>query len=46
MWKTIWTMKSPDFGGDRAYVSDFEIYDERSHNPKNVVLDIYIGVNK
>lgn len=44
MWKAIWTMKSSDLGGKRAYMTDFEVYDERSHNPQNTTLDVYIGV--
>ena len=32
MWKTIWSMKPSNLGGARNYISDFEIYDERSHD--------------
>lgn len=46
MWKAIWTMKPSDFGGDRAYIADFEVYDERSRDHQNVILDIYIGAKK
>ena len=34
-----WTM-----GGERSYIADFELYDERSHDYSNAVLDIYIGI--
>jgi len=44
MWKEIWKMKDSDLGGTRSYIADFEIYDERSLNPQNAVLDIYIGI--
>ncbi|MGX6959986.1 MAG: GyrI-like domain-containing protein [Rickettsia endosymbiont of Pentastiridius leporinus] len=44
MWQKIWSMDSADFGGERAYIADFEIYDERSMNPNNAILDIYIGI--
>lgn len=44
LWQKIWTMTEADLGGTRAYIADFEIYDERSHDPHNAVLDIYIGV--
>lgn len=45
MWKNIWSMESlANLGGNRAYIADFEVYDERSQDHKNVVLDIYIGV--
>lgn len=46
MWKNIWKMDESDFGGKRAYIADFEVYDERSLDNKNTVLDIYIGINK
>lgn len=46
MWKDIWKMNSSDFGGKRAYIADFEVYDERSQDHNNVVLDIYIGIRK
>lgn len=44
MWKKIWAMQPADLGGKRAYIADFEVYDERSIDHQNVVLDIYIGV--
>lgn len=37
-------MSSDDFGGDRAYVADFEVYDQRAIDPTNASLDIYIGI--
>ncbi len=43
-WQKIWKMDKSDFGSDRNYIADFEIYDERSQNPENCVFDIYIGV--
>lgn len=46
MWQSIWKMSASDFGGERAYIADFEVYDERSVDHNNVVLDIYIGVQK
>lgn len=46
MWKNIWKMNTYELGGQRAYVADFEIYDERSQNPNNAVCDIYIGITK
>jgi predicted transcriptional regulator YdeE len=44
MWRNIWQMKAADLGGQRAYIADFEVYDERSQNPEKAVLDIYIGI--
>lgn len=43
MWQNIWQMTESDFGGQRAYLADFEIYDERSHDSSQAVVDIYIG---
>ena len=43
-WREIWTMSANDFGGDRAYIADFEIYDQRAIDPGNASLDIYIGL--
>lgn len=45
MWKNIWKMNASDLGGERAYVADFEVYDERSIDHSKVTLDIYIGIN-
>lgn len=44
MWQNIWKMNASDLGGKRAYIADFEVYDERSHDHNNVILDIYIGI--
>jgi predicted transcriptional regulator YdeE len=43
-WQKIWKMSSHDFEGDRAYVADFEVYDQRAIDPTNTSLDIYIGI--
>ena len=43
-WKRIWGVPKAEPGGDRAYQSDFEVYDERAKDPKNSVMDIYIGI--
>jgi predicted transcriptional regulator YdeE len=43
-WQKIWKMTSDDFDGDRAYIADFEVYDQRASNPDNASLDIYIGL--
>lgn len=46
MWQNIWKMSASGLGGQRAYIADFEIYDERSSDHSNVTLDIYIGIKK
>lgn len=43
-WAQIWEMTSKDLGGKRAFLADFEIYDERASDHQNIVLDIYIGI--
>lgn len=43
-WQQIWKMSAEDFGGKRAYVADFEVYDQRASDPTNAILDIYIGI--
>jgi predicted transcriptional regulator YdeE len=45
-WFKIWAMSPEEIGGERAYIGDFEIYDERAADHQNVVLDIYIGIKK
>jgi predicted transcriptional regulator YdeE len=43
-WQQIWKMSENDFGGKRAYIADFEIYDQRASNPADASVDIYIGI--
>ena len=43
-WEQIWQMTPKEFGGKRCYLADYEIYDERSRDHQNIVLDIYIGI--
>ncbi|MBS0236625.1 MAG: GyrI-like domain-containing protein [Proteobacteria bacterium] len=43
-WQEIWKMTDEDFGSSRAYIADLELYDERSADPQNTVMDICIGV--
>jgi predicted transcriptional regulator YdeE len=46
MWQNIWKMNDAQLGGKRAYIADFELYDQRSTDHNNVVLDIYIGIER
>ncbi|MCH9643559.1 MAG: effector binding domain-containing protein [Gammaproteobacteria bacterium] len=43
-WQQIWSMSEKDFMGKRAYIADFEIYDQRAADPSNAIVDIYIGL--
>jgi len=38
-------MTPNDLGGQRVYIADFELYDDRAQNHHNVELDIYIGIH-
>ena len=37
MWQKIWHMDAAMLGGERAYIADFEIYDERSSDAHNAI---------
>lgn len=43
-WQQIWGMSADVPGAERAYIADFEVYDERAIDPANTSLDIYIGI--
>ncbi len=40
-WTEIWEMDL-----DRAYTADFEVYDEKSQNPTNAEVAIYIAIKE
>ncbi|TYS28588.1 GyrI-like domain-containing protein [Bacillus pumilus] len=42
-WQQIWTWDERHF---RTYTGDFEWYDERSIDPKEAQIDIYIAIDK
>ena len=44
-WNEIWKMSPQELGGERAYQTDFEIYDERAADHQQIVLDIYVGIH-
>lgn len=44
LWKYIWQMDAVELGGRRAYVADFEVYDERSRDPHAAVVEVYLGL--
>jgi predicted transcriptional regulator YdeE len=43
-WQKIWQMSATDFGGERAYHADFELYDQRACDPANASLDVFVGI--
>jgi predicted transcriptional regulator YdeE len=46
-WQQIYSLEdSSKLGGPRSYQADFELYDQRSRDPKDSQVDIYVGINK
>jgi predicted transcriptional regulator YdeE len=43
-WKEIWQMPHDELGGKRAFLTDFEIYGSKATNPRNAVVEIYVGL--
>ena len=43
-WKEIWQLQPSQLGGSRRFSADFEVYDERSLDPQNAEVDIYIAI--
>ena len=43
-WEHIWKMSPAQLGGKRAYLTDFEIYDERAADHQNIAMDIFVGI--
>lgn len=43
-WRRIWAVPKSSTGGNRAYLADFELYDQRAADPQNSEVDIYIGI--
>ncbi|MCB1119844.1 MAG: AraC family transcriptional regulator [Chlamydiia bacterium] len=44
-WLDIWQLTPNEFGGNRRYHTDFEVYDERASDHNNIITDIYIGIH-
>lgn len=43
-WRRIWTMPPAELGGRRAFLTDYEVYDQRSANPQQAQVEIHIGL--
>ena len=44
-WQRVYSLdESKQLGGARAYKADFELYDQRSQNPQDAQVDLYIGL--
>ena len=44
-WQRVYHLDdNQQLGGIRAYKADFELYDQRSRNPQDSQVDLYVGV--
>ena len=44
-WQRVWSLEdNKQLGGARSYKADFEVYDQRSQNPQDSQVDLYIGL--
>jgi predicted transcriptional regulator YdeE len=44
-WREVYSLDDgKELGGVRAYMADFELYDQRSQNPQDSQVDLYIGL--
>lgn len=43
-WQRIWSLPKSSPGGDRAFQTDFEVYDQRAANPQDAQVDVYVGI--
>ena len=43
-WKKIWAMPPEQMGGTRAFLTDYEVYDQRSADPSHAQIEIHIGI--
>jgi predicted transcriptional regulator YdeE len=44
-WRRVWTLDdNSQLGGARSYKADFELYDQRTRDPQDSQVDLYIGI--
>ena len=43
-WQHIWAMTPEELGGRRAFTEDYEVYDQRSADPKNAQVEIHLSL--
>jgi predicted transcriptional regulator YdeE len=43
-WKAIWALPKSSLGGNRAFKTDFEVYDQRAADPKSSQVEIHVGI--
>jgi predicted transcriptional regulator YdeE len=44
-WQKIWSIPKTSPGGDRAFKTDYEVYDERAANPQETEIEVHVGIN-
>ena len=44
-WMRVWKVPKGQPGGDRAYKTDFELYDRRAADPNNSEVDVFVGIH-
>jgi predicted transcriptional regulator YdeE len=43
-WQKIWSVPKGSPGGDRAFKTDYEVYDQRAANPENAQVEVHVGI--
>jgi predicted transcriptional regulator YdeE len=43
-WRKIWAMQPSQLGGRRAFLTDYEVYDQRASSPQDAQVEIHIGL--
>ena len=43
-WQKVWSSSPADLGGQRAFLTDYELYDRRSADPDHAQIEIHIGL--
>ena len=44
LWRRIWAIPKSAPGGNRAYKTDFEVYDQHAKDPQNSQIDVCVGI--
>jgi predicted transcriptional regulator YdeE len=43
-WRKIWAMSPEQLGGQRAFLTDYEVYDQRSADQSHAQIEIHVGL--
>lgn len=44
-WREIWSLDAEQLGGSRTFIADYEVFDERSNDPEDAEVDIFVAVD-